>query len=364
MRKIFLSLFGVALFMTCLANGQHPERNRLAHEIIGNAAVDSTDCDTLLEIGGYTIRLIREKGKTTHIGLNLFSENVKEASDRRMLDFIEEALLARCLGIDSDFYGRLVISQGNIGDFRRLNPDSSCSINSHNARLFNVEWDAAGRKVSVSVPAGYSSAREGTRSDVENDLIARLRKGGAPARKILPPDTSRLEPYGAELYILPGHSYQNKEITNNVYYISGDSITPVWSADHPLESIADLFLLPSGIYGDVEVSLTVLKHEYGDKETFSLPISRLLDVLAQDGCDAYWGVEKFADGLLVGGLFFYNPVQGYDHVLKIECRPEDVIAGKGLVKARAGLYVPTNNVRNLLAPYVRKSEKEKINYGK
>lgn len=58
------------------------------------------------------------------------------------------------------------------------------------------------------------------------------------------------------------------------------------------------------------------------------------------------------------------PIQGYDHVFSIECKPEDVIDGNGTIKARASLYIPTNNVDNLFQPYVKKSKNEKINYHK
>ena len=44
--------------------------------------------------------------------------------------------------------------------------------------------------------------------------------------------------------------------------------------------------------------------------------------------------------------------------------PEEIINGNGQIKARASLFIPTNNVYNLYSPYVKKSKNERIDYEK
>lgn len=201
------------------------------------------------------------------------------------------------------------------------------------------------------------------RSATEDTFIATLRAGAGSraAFEAFPADD--LEPYADNLYVLPGDSYLNKEITRNVYLVvAEDAVSPVWSDTLPAESMANLFVYPFDGYPRVNVDVTVLKHEYGQKETVTTPLDCLIATCESDGCKAFWGVEKIEDGMLQGSLFMYNPTKNYDHVFKIECRPADVIAGKGRIKARASLFVPTDNVHNLYAPHIRKTEQERIKY--
>lgn len=213
----------------------------------------------------------------------------------------------------------------------------------------------------VEMPVGYDTTAEGTRSAVENSFIARLGSSAASRPKFGRVDTGDLLPYGVDIYLYPGVMYQSKDVTRDIYFVT-DSLNPVWDADYPLESMANLFIYPADGYADPDVELTILMHEYGEKQTVKLPLSRLLAVCEDEGCMAYWGVENFADGVLTGALFMYNRSKGYDHVFKIECSPADVIGGSGVVKARGSLYIPANNVYDLYSPYVRKTDKEKINY--
>lgn len=322
------------------------------------------NCDTVLTVDGYAVRVVKNEGKVTHIGLNLFSGELKNSIGRSLLDYIEEALLAKSQGIRDDYYKKVAVTNGSVTDFRELPADTPCQINTRNSRTMEFEWTSGAKRISVTVPVSYDTGMSGSRSDIENGLIGRVRKSDGKRHSFGPVDTTRLEAYGEELFIYPGAIYQTKGITRNVYFESdeNDVISPVWNTAYPLESMANAFLFPAEKYGDIMLNLTVLKHEYGEKETLTVPLNRFLAACEDDGCVAYWGVEKYENGLLKGALFLYNQGRGYDHVFRIECNPAEVIAGGAEIKARGGLFIPTNNVNKLFAPYVKKTEKEKIKY--
>lgn len=213
-----------------------------------------------------------------------------------------------------------------------------------------------------AAPDSYGNDKGMGRGEAEDRLIEHIRASDGRRSTAFEILEDRLEPYGEELFVLPGQTYQNREITRNVYLDA--RLSPVWDLSHPAESIANMFLFPSGIYGDVEMEMTVLKHEYGEKEVLEVTVGRALAAFEQEGCLPYWGIERMDGGKLEGALFLYNPWEGYDHVLKIECSPEEIFSGTGKVKARASLYIPTKNVDDLHAPYVKKTDKERIKYGK
>ncbi len=317
------------------------------------------ECDTVMNVGGYSVHIIREDGEETFAGLNLFSEEMKESFDRDLLGRIETDLYKMALRKPGAEEAVTRIVKGKAADFKAITPQTPCSVNSDNARSLAVAWTVNGKRVEVALPVSYETAGAGNRSETENLLIKKIRESDGK-RKAFKIATDDLEPYGESLYVLPGGSYLSKDVTRNVYPDS--ALNPVWDSAYPRESLANLFIFPSDRYGEVMMEVTVLKHEYGEKEQLTVPVASLLAAMENEGCTPYWGVEKMEDGTLEGALFLFNSRRGYDHVLRIECRPEEVIGGKGTIKGRASLYIPTNNVDNLNAPYIEKSEDEKIKY--
>ncbi len=364
MIKKFLLMLGLTVGLPCLS--QISKTNSELVSVIDLSAVaDRPVCDTVISHGDYSVRVIKENDKVSHIGLNLFPDEMKSSVDAELLEYIETSLLCKCLGLKTESLNDLSVTEGSTGDFINITPATPHSVISNNSRSMTVEWNLDGRNVKVELPVGYQTAKEGTRSDIEDDFVAGVKRSvsqraGKPAI-----DSVALEPYGDALYILPGGSYMNKEITDNVYLDSdGEAMTPVWNSAYPAESVANLFIYPSNLYGGQKVNVTVLKHQYGEKETFTVTVDQLLAYAEKSGCQPFWGVERFENGLLEGSLFLYNPTQGYDHVFKVTCTPADLISGTGEIEARASLFVPTNNVQNLYAPYEKKSEDKKIRYEK
>lgn len=327
----------------------------LTFHVQGNSIKDIPD----------TVALAQEavRDTVTASRLNLFSEDDKAYCGKAMLEYIEAALYRRTLG-ETPEDDRLSILQGEISDFKKINASTPYSIRNTNARTLTVEWEVDGHAVIVSLPVGYDTASGGlSRAEVENNFIAKLRDGSVRRLRFEGFSADTLKPYSDSLYILPGESYQIDEINRNVYFSKGEKgFSPIWDAGMLQESVADMFIYPSAVYDDVQLDLIVLKHEYGEKATLELPLNRLLAVCEQEGCIPYWGLEKREGEIIEGSLFLYNEWLGYDHVIKVEMNAADVINGRGKVKARASLYVPTNNVGNLFQPYVRKSEKERIVY--
>lgn len=319
------------------------------------------DCDTVVNIDGYKVHIINKDGDPVFAGLALFSEEIKNSMDRELLDRIESALYNKSRNsLPAQDPVRIV--SGNISDFKAIDSKTPCEVNSLNSRELTVTWLLDGGKVSVRMPISYSAAKNGSRSEIENKFIARLKSGTTWKRGRISFDVAALQPYGKDRFILPGESYQRMETINRNVYLEPDGENPVWDRNYPSESIANLMLFPSDIYGRVSVDLTVRKHGYGEKETLTVPLETLLDVCSRDGCNPYWGVEKFENGKLKGVLFFFNRSQGYSHVVRVECDVDDIFAGKGIIKSIASLYIPTNNVQDLFAPYVKKTDKERIKY--
>ncbi|MCH5318645.1 MAG: hypothetical protein J1E38_02920 [Paramuribaculum sp.] len=322
------------------------------------------DCDTILTVDGFNIRVVKKAGDPKHIGLDLFSDQMKNDADAEMLNYIEAALAVKARDIALDGYENVKITTGKIDDLRKLSPDLPCSISNRDGKELQISWLTDDVAFKVVVPVSYDLAKGGSRADIENRFISSVKKARGQKPKSPVIESHNLQAYGDSLEMLQGSSYQRRAINRNLYFNVDTLMSPVWDANHPVESIANLFLNPSDIYGNVAMDVRFVKHEYGEQETLTTDVNSFLAAAEQDGCTPYWGLERFENGKLQGALFLYNWSQGYDHVLKIELVPEDIIAGRGTVKARASLYIPSNNVKNLFEPYISSDHKPQFTVGK
>lgn len=198
-----------------------------------------------------------------------------------------------------------------------------------------------------AIPSLYGEETVSERSATEDNFIAGLRVADGHQSAVAVPDS--LVQVSDSLWSHPGGHYNLRSVNSTTYYIVGaDSVAaPVFDAAYPAESMADLLLLPLEKSFAVPMTLTVLKHEPGEKETIETTPGNFVAYCREEGCIPFWGVEKIENGTLHGALFLYNPEGGYDHVLKITCDPEAVISGNGTVTARASLFIPTKNVKTL-----------------
>lgn len=358
MKKMLMTVGLMAV--VSLIQAEIIEDNKIV-SIINEKVKDVADCDTIVTYEDYNIHIVKQNDRLYHVGLNLFSDDVKRSMGKDIFNRLETELLE--LGFaNGNRDGSIKLVSGKLRDLKKISPQTPHSITNSNSKDLLVEWETEDGSVIVSMPINYQTIKGGSRSDIEMSFIESVKKYNNSRNASF--DLETAEPYGDDMYIIPGYSYQKKDITRNIYLTTDSAINPIWDSKFPSESIANMFICPNDLYKDIELNVTVLKHEYGEKEIFSVPLSQFLAYCEDEGCISFWGVEKFQDGKIEGALFLYNQSQGYDHVLKIDCVPQDIIEGNGSVTARASLFIPTNNVNNLFQPYVKKTEKEIIHYDK
>ncbi|MDE6282671.1 MAG: hypothetical protein K2L97_01630 [Muribaculaceae bacterium] len=204
------------------------------------------------------------------------------------------------------------------------------------------------------VMALTSGAQEAVsqRSMTEDRFISRLRSWPATAEDDWSIDIENAVDYRDSLVVLRGSFYHVPQVNNNTYYIWPADADPGVLLDsyYPAESIANLFLLPLDEGRDVILDLTFATHDYGSSVKLSTTVDKFVSLCQADGCEVYFGVESCHDNTFKGSLFMYNRADGYDHVVRLECDPVEVIDGAGHIKGRVSLFVPTDNVRNIFQP--------------
>ena len=361
--KLLLSIILTFIIFSPILASRNEENKEILLSLGFTDLPEGEAIDTVFNHLGYHVHLTKNGAEIDHVGINLFNDDIKASIDKDMLDFVEAALLSKILGIELNPNTDFSFRRGNISDLKEVCPDTPCTISNLNSRFLSFEWVLNPDKtLRLDVPISYETLNGSSRGEIEASFIKKIKNSHMARTTIENIPIKEPQPYGKDLYIIPGKTYLNKDINRNIY-LKMDSIDrPIWSMDYPTESISNLFLYPSNEYGSEDIEITVLKHEYGETETFNTTIENLLAVCEEQGCIPYWGFERNDGDILSGSLFLYNWKHGYDHVFKIECNPKDVINNNGILKARASLYIPTNNIDTLYEPYRKKSDDEKIRY--
>ena len=324
-----------------------------------------TDGEHLFSIDSASVAIINTTGgKITSARRNLFCPDLLSTIYGPSLRYLEEAALYNALGIPNPCFDNITFT---IGTWLDINTKSKLEIGVPDNNEIHVTWLADSTKeTSLFFPIQYQDILGDNRTEIENKLIKKLRESRAYASSITEPDETKLQTADSIIMVLPGSHYTLPEVNANLYFIKDTSDTtthykPVYSTSYPVESLANMLVgaVPKGCEASIE--LTVIKHKYGEKETLQIPLAQLQSVMGlTDGCTSFWGVEEIDGGNIKGTLFFYNQLQGYDHVLRISVPIKEIGTEKVTLKGRISLYVPTSNVQNLFEPYKTKSPDERI----
>ena len=362
-KEMIKTLFISAFLFTCLSvyADRQADYYKLRETLQNDGFQIQGDVDTVSVYKGYPIRIKQEKDSIIHIGLNLFNPELNDVINKDLLEYIERDLLLQIASEKTGEDTMIEFRVGDISDIMKIDPNSEFNIATIDSSILSVEWTLEnGKHILMTVPISYDILRGGTRSEIEGAFISQLKKSNSHRSVDIEIDPTSLQPYRETGYVLPGSYYINDNIRRNIY-LNSDRDSFIWDANYPLESINNLFICGVAEVNP-DVDLTIMKHDYGEKEQIKTNIENLISIAEIEGCLPFWGLESYENGKVTGSLFLYNSGQGYDHVVKIECLPEQIILGEGCISAKAYLYIPSNNVSNLNEPYRVKTEDEKIKY--
>lgn len=311
---------------------------------------------TLLQKAGRTL-IVRKNahGQIEHIGLKLFPEEYRQLMNVAVLDFLESGLLCNSFQLTRNQlkYKDAKFIKGNWQQMLTLSPSATFSLTMIDSKAYQVVWhEGNAEKINLLLPIKYDFLMNAPRKELESNFARDLQAFVLSTRpEECEIDTSKLTAVrdGSDtLYTIMGKHYDLETVTNTTYYHQTDSthFAPVVDERFPMQTMANTLLLDSKQLPDANVKLTLIT---SDKQnpTLTLPLRQLMAFARSMGCEPYFGYESTKDGTLHGGLFLYNKELGYDHVLSVACPTKDIATSQPTFTARAYLYTPTVNVKDL-----------------
>ena len=152
--------------------------------------------------------------------------------------------------------------------------------------------------------------------------------------------------YQDSLYAYNEDYYMMEDIISTSYYrAENENLVPLFEEEAMPESVYNLF----NAEHDWGVEVEITQNLYGGKkQTYSLPLFRLLDYLRKQGCGLYTGLKKVGGSSIEGTILAVHMELGYQHLLSFKVDRKVIKQpGKTEVKVKMYSYIPIHNVSSL-----------------
>lgn len=301
-----------------------------------------------------------QEGIINHIGIKFFDRSVIQKFPSPVYHFIERYFLELLLLPSVDEMKRKMNMEHvsitseviSMADFRKglqkivsdVPRDFSVYITSNNNGYSASCLDGNKMLAKISFPVRYELMTGYTKLEAEGsiypDLLSHLQLDLEPIT------ASYMAPYKDNMFCANENYYVTEDIVSNTYYNKvEEKYVPVFSASHLKESLHNL--LNSGY--DWGVTVEVKQNLYGGKKnTFEIPLSKLVRFFMQKGCTVYSGIKKYDKKVIDGVMMAVNMEMGYQHIVMFT-------VDKGVfeaptnhkVKVEMFSYVPIHNISSL-----------------
>ena len=283
-----------------------------------------------------------------HIGLCLFSDDIRRLSTSPVFDFLERYFLQLKFPpqvktasnmIRDDQFQFLI---GNIAtvDNIQITDAFACSYDHH---CYTATWNRDGQALlSVSFPVVYELISGENKIEAEENLPVDI-QGTSVAQHLN--DVQQVDQYMGEYF------------SNRLYYNHGKLVV---NSNHPAESAANI-MLSTNAEGSYDICVTQISYGF-QKKVFQVPLRQWITFCRNNGCQLFFGVEDISSkGVISAVVLAVNETENYNHVLTVNI-PADVIdQQQGIIEARLYPYVPTHNVENMFATYRKSNYKTFVN---
>ena len=365
-RWLFLALIWISIYNSIYAQNEFSSEHLKETAInIGLSHLDTLKCgDNMVVLGKDTIIVRKnEDGVIDHIGKQLFPIMAREKNPLPVYDYMEYVYLNYLLNKDGNklLFKDVAFIKGGWKELASVTPNDQCNISNIDNKAFQIEWKNDEKAlVSVLIPIRYDVLSNMSRTEMQNAFIQGEKKTTVKlSDEQMSQDTTKLTKTlvgDNEILYYKGNSYINEKITNNYYLVSNDSLlTPITDKDMPMESIANIMVLPSSKQiGNYKAKIRYLLSNNKIVEQ-TTTIRQIIDYAMKQGCKPYFGLEGIKDGVINFSLFLYNENSGYDHIFRLSCKTEEIGTDALTFTGRGSLYAPTTNVKSLYSDGDKKS---------
>ena len=317
-----------------------------------------------------------EKGMVTHIGLKLFSDEIRKQIPSPVYDCIEFSALDQKYKLSENdlLIQKIKIISGSWQDVYRLSPTDGCSISLVNDKYYLVKWNHDGTDVvSMTIPVDYELLNHSSRRELERIFLQNLALNRPTARHDQQVDEKQLMKYGdTGFYVVPGDTFLLASLNRNMYYIEKTISQKVDTIlyeeerpcilierNYPAETMANMLIGTDPLLPDAALELE-FQLSNQKKQTLNITLRQLLSFCQSQGCVAYYAYDNSDDKFVAGSLLLRNRAEGYNHLVNLTCQIDDLVSDVPVFKGRMLLYIPNVDAKHLFGTEAKKNSGMKL----
>lgn len=303
------------------------------------------------------------KGELEHLGVSLFSKEMKDMLDSKICNFLERILLELLLQGDregicfklKEYRMQMYMDgqdyvQKNLWTFSDWLKNMQMPVSfafRHEEKRASAVWMFGTHSLQLDFPL-YRELIEGT-DKKESDMELYNRIQGISFMEIDCEDevvNEKLLQKKNNVYVLPGMKFKIKELSSDRYYMKrGNSIELIFHPDFPEYSLSNLFL--SCTHGK-NVTLQLKHRQYGRFiPEISIPLVNFLDFLKDDFIlTCHTGYDKRGD--LETVVVMNHRALNYVHLLRVRVDKEKLFQSNLVLKGDFYSNIPQHYIKTLL----------------
>lgn len=284
-----------------------------------------------------------------HIGLHLFTGELREINPLPVYDFLERYLLAvNAVPANTEYGMKMSLEKIHfaVGSARTaLSIDTTAAFSESHVDLhvYKASWAVAGKTVlEMSFQMDYQLMTGLNAIELEQSLFRNLRRytprqhAGNPAA--LPAE-------GTD-YTLRGNYFVSHAIRNDLYYrrrSERDGWALVSGRQAGTRALSNMMLLPDAGNG---LTVKLKLDKYGLRtDSATVRYGAFWQLCADEGCTPYFGLKSKAGDTYRCTVFMVNRIGGYLHLLSVDIPDKALDNPAGYVAgARIYCYIPLHNV--------------------
>ena len=312
-----------------------------------------------------------ESKQLCHLGMVLFTPEVKKLAGKPVCDFLERLFLELFLQKTEVEMKKLLDEYKIILNFPLRNTafrnsleyalthtlkEASEYIITKDSLTWTCFWKNENERFSLNFPANYDLILGLDKKEAEEQIIKQLEKFKCKNASLVPMtiDVESLKQLNGKIYVLPGAPLFIKNMNTNLYFIKNETeeFNLIFDRNFPEESISNLFMHPDKKAAEIKMKVT--QRVYGNQT--NLYEFDLHDFLCfwKDDYDTYVGIEKCSAQEIELTIIFKSKYFNCFQMLYVQAAPHDFFDKKNTLKATFYTYIPNQNIKNLYKEVIEK----------
>lgn len=321
-------------------------------------------CHNVIQTKKLIVRY-NDQNKISHLGISLFSQNVKEMINEPVCNFLERIMLELAQQKNGDAlnqklneYGisiekkgvgyKTTVFQSVVPLLHEMVKPIKFDLRQEGKIMIAVWSFENGETVSMTFPASRELIFGTDKKESDEDLYYQIPPSRCKERlttDYISENKALVRVADSDLLLEKGAEFMLPKLNSHIYLKTRDGITTaVNHPDYPLESLHNLLII-----GVLKSSLKVnVQHKMygGFTPEFLINLNDLLCFFQED-FEAYGNVEEKSNGKIEATVVFHSKEFHYIHLLILTTDHQTIFQKNGVVSGEFFTNIPQDNIKNL-----------------